>query len=82
MYQERPTTHVPGKDHFRKGRLTYHFGYNPIILILKMILAKKGAISILRGYLQARKEKWKLNDKEVRKYLVGDSFFIFKSLKH
>lgn len=77
MYQERPTTRVAGKDHFRNGRLTYHFGYNPILLILKMILAKKGAISILRGYFHARKENWKLKDKEVRKYFGWRFFFHF-----
>ncbi|MHA2247511.1 MAG: glycosyltransferase family 2 protein [Candidatus Hodarchaeales archaeon] len=77
MYQERPTTRVAGKDHYRNGRLTYHFGYNPILLALKMILAKKGAISILRGYLNARKDNWKLKDKEVRKYFGWRFFFHF-----
>ena len=75
MYQERPTTRVAGKDHFRNGRLTYHFGYNPILLIMKMILAKKGAFSILRGYNDARRKKWKLKDKEVRQYF-GWRFFL------
>ena len=75
MYQERPTTRVAGKDHFRNGRLTYHFGYNPILLFLKMILAKKGALTILRGYLNARRENWKLKDGEVRKYF-GWRFFL------
>ena len=77
MYQERPTTRVAGKNHFRNGRLTYHFGYNPILLLLKMILAKKGALTILRGYLNARKEKWKLQDSEVRKYFGWRFFFHF-----
>ncbi|MFX0170565.1 MAG: glycosyltransferase family 2 protein [Candidatus Hodarchaeota archaeon] len=75
MYQKRPTTRVAGKNHFRNGRLTYHFGYNPILLILKIVLAKKGALAILRGYLDARRKKWKLNDKEVRKYF-GWMFFL------
>jgi len=77
MYQERPTTRVAGKNHFRNGRLTYYFGYNPILLLLKMILAKKGALSILRGYLDARKKKWKLNDDTVRKYFGWGFFFHF-----
>jgi hypothetical protein len=75
MYQERPTTRVAGKNHFRNGRLTYHFGYNPILLFLKMVLAKKGALTILRGYLDARKKKWKLRDEEVRRYF-GWGFFL------
>jgi glycosyltransferase involved in cell wall biosynthesis len=75
LYQERPTTRVAGKNHFRNGRLTYYFGYNPILLILKMILAKKGAITILKGYLDARKKKWRLKDTEVRKYF-GWRFFL------
>lgn len=75
MYQERPTTRVAGKNHFRNGRLTYHFGYNPILLLLKMVLANKGALFILRGYLDARKKKWKLKDEEVRKYF-GWGFFL------
>lgn len=75
MYQERPTTRVAGKDHFRNGRLTYHFGYNPVLLLLKMILAKSGALTIMKGYLEARKNKWRLKDSEVRKYF-GWRFFL------
>ncbi|MHA2157195.1 MAG: glycosyltransferase family 2 protein [Candidatus Hodarchaeales archaeon] len=75
MYQERPTTRVIGKDNHRNGRLTYHFGYNPILLLLKLILAKKGAISIFKGYIDARKKKWKLEDEEVRKYFGWKFFF-------
>ena len=77
IYQERPTTRVVGKNHFRNGRLTYYFGYNPILLLLKMILAKKGALTILRGYLDARRKKWKLNDDAVRKYFGWRFFFHF-----
>ena len=75
MIQERPTTRVAKKDLYRNGRLTYHFGYNPILLLLKVILAGTGGIRILKGYWAARKEKWKLNDKEVRKYF-GWKFFL------
>lgn len=77
MYQERPTTRVAGKDHFRNGRLTYHFGYNPILLLMKVILAKRGGLSIIRGYLAARKKKWRLKDNEVRKYFGWRFFFHF-----
>jgi len=75
MYQERPTTRVAGRDYFRNGRLSYYFGYNPLLLFLKMVMAKRGALTILRGYLSARKDKWKLKDKEVRKYFGWRFFF-------
>ena len=75
MYQERPTTRVAGKDLYRNGRLTYHFGYNPLLLLIKMIIAKKGALEMFRGYLKARKANWKLEDEEVRKYF-GWRFFL------
>jgi glycosyltransferase involved in cell wall biosynthesis len=77
MYQERPTTRVAGKDNFRNGRLTYYFGYNPILLLMKMILARRGAITILKGYLDARKRKWRLRDSEVRRYFGWRFFFHF-----
>ncbi|MHA2174288.1 MAG: glycosyltransferase family 2 protein [Candidatus Hodarchaeales archaeon] len=75
MIQSRPTTRVVQKDLFRNGRLTYHFGYNPILLLLKTILAGFKGIDILKGYWSARKEKWKLKDKEVRNYF-GWKFFL------
>lgn len=75
MIQERPTTRVAKKDLFRNGRLTYHFGYNPVLLLLKAVLAGFGGIQILQGYWKARKEKWKLKDKEVRNYF-GWKFFL------
>ncbi|MFW9777488.1 MAG: glycosyltransferase family 2 protein [Candidatus Heimdallarchaeota archaeon] len=77
MYQKRPTTRVAGKDLYRNGRLTFHFGYNPILLLLKVILAKRGALTFLRGYLDGRRENWRLTDKEVRKYFGWRFFFHF-----
>lgn len=77
MYQERPTTRVIGKDNFRNRRLTYHFGYNPILLLLKILITRKGGLTLLRGYLSARKEKWKLKDDEVRQYFGWRFFFHF-----
>jgi glycosyltransferase involved in cell wall biosynthesis len=75
MIQERPTTRVAKKDLFRNGRLTYHFGYNTILLLLKTILAGFNGVKILKGYWSARKEKWKLKDKDVRNYF-GWKFFL------
>ncbi|MHA1979368.1 MAG: glycosyltransferase [Candidatus Hodarchaeales archaeon] len=77
MYQERPTTRVVQKDLYRSGRLTYHFGYNPILLLMKIILAKKGGLTLFKGYWNARNEKWVLPDKEVRNYFGWRFFFHF-----
>lgn len=75
MFQERPTTRVAKKDLYRSGRLTYHFGYNPILLIMKVVIARTGGLKLLKGYWNARKNKWKLNDSEVRGYF-GWKFFL------
>ena len=75
FYTKRPTTRVIKKDLFRNGRITYHFGYNPILLLMKVVLAGRGGIKILKGYRYARKTKWRLRDKEVRKYF-GWRFFL------
>ncbi|MFX0184852.1 MAG: glycosyltransferase [Candidatus Hodarchaeota archaeon] len=75
FYTKRPTTRVVKKDLYRNGRITYHFGYNPILLLMKMILAGKGGLQIWRGYRQAKKVKWQLKDREVRKYF-GWRFFL------
>ncbi len=75
FYTKRPTTRVAKKDLYRNGRLTYHFGYNPILLLMKVILAGRGGIKILKGYRDARKVKWQLKDKDVRKYF-GWRFFL------
>ncbi len=74
MIQERPTSRVARKDLYRNGRLTYHFGYNPILLLSKVLLAGLGGREILKGYLKARNRQWRLKDKEVRKYF-GWKFF-------
>jgi glycosyltransferase involved in cell wall biosynthesis len=75
FYTKRPTTRVAKKDLYRNGRITYHFGYNPILLLMKIILAGKGGLQIWRGYRQAKKVKWQLKDREVRKYF-GWRFFL------
>jgi len=78
FYTERPTTRVVKKDLVRNGRLTYHFGYNPILLLMKVVLARKGGLKIWKGYRQARKNKWKLKDKSVRSYFGWRFFLHFK----
>lgn len=74
-FKSRITTRVSGKSSFRNGRLTYHFGYNPMLVLLKMILLRRRALVFLRGYLDARKNKWRLKDAEVRKWF-GWRFFL------
>jgi len=75
FYTSRPTTRVVKKDLHRNGRLTYLFGYNPILLLMKVVLARTGGLTLLKGYFQARKNKWRLKDKEVRDYF-GWKFFL------
>ena len=65
LYTDRATTRLSNRNNFRDGRLTYHFGYNPLILLYKVIFRGK---DVLRGYLDARKNNWKLPDPEVRKW--------------
>ncbi len=75
FYTSRPTTRVMKKDLFRNGRLSYHFGYNPILVLMKIILAGTGGLKILKGYRSARKASWKLKDSDVRSYF-GWKFFL------
>jgi len=79
LYTTRSTKRVKGKDQFRSGRLTYHFGYNPLLVVMKTVLAKKQAITFLKGYNNARKNKWKLPDKQVRQFFGWR--FIFHPFK-
>jgi hypothetical protein len=62
----RPTTRVANRDAFRSGRLSYHFGYNPLLVLVKIILHKFKGRLFLQGYFAARKAKWQLQDQKVR----------------
>jgi len=64
----QPTTRVKNLNPFRNGQLTYHFGYNPLLVIMKALLSKTKIIKFIRGYLDARKMGWILHDDEVRKF--------------
>ncbi len=77
FYASRPTSRVIKKDLYRSGRLTFHFGYNPLLVILKVILARTGAITFLKGYFNARKQEWKLEDKKVRSFFGWRFIFHF-----
>lgn len=65
LYCSRPTTRLAKMDKFRDGRLTYHFGYNPLLLLYKILFR---GIDVWKGYSDARKKKWRLPDEEVRKW--------------
>jgi len=68
----RKTTRLENRDLFRDGRLTYHFGYNWLLLLYKIIT--RGRV-VWYGYLDARKNKWLLKDSEVRKHF-GWRYFL------
>lgn len=65
LYCSRPTTRLVKGNNFRDGRLTYHFGYNPLLLLYKIIFR---GTDILKGYRDARKKRWRLPDESVRKW--------------
>lgn len=68
MFSFKPTTRVVKKDLYRSGRLSYHFGYNPLLVLMKTVLAGRGSKQFLKGYRKARKNIWILRDTEVRKF--------------
>jgi hypothetical protein len=70
----RPTTRIANRDAARSGRLSYHFGYNPLLVAIKALLHRTQATTFLRGYWQARRQKWQLQDQKVRDYF-GWSYF-------
>lgn len=72
LYSSRPTTRLNNRDNFRDGRLTYHFGYNPLLLLYKILFR---GLDVWKGYRDAQKKKWKLPDPEVRKYF-GWRYFL------
>jgi len=76
LYTDQPTTRVQNLNPYRNGMLTYHFGYNPLLVLMKTLLSKRKALEFLRGYKEARRTGWILPDEEVRK------FFGWKFLLH
>lgn len=75
----KPTTRVKNLNPHRNGTLTYHFGYNPLLVLMKTILSKGKAFEFLRGYREAKRNKWQLPDKEVRQFFGWR--FIFHPFK-
>lgn len=61
----RPSTNFIKADTFADGRYTYHFGYNWLLLLYKILTRGFG---VYRGYMSARRENWKLKDDAVRKF--------------
>lgn len=65
LYSTRPTTRLERGNNFRDGRLTYHFGYNPLLLLYKVLFRGK---DIWKGYQSAKRIQWRLPDPEVRRW--------------
>lgn len=68
LFTDQPTTRVKNLNPYRNGRLSYHFGYNLLLVLMKTILSKGKALEFLRGYREARRTGWILPDKEVRRF--------------
>ena len=65
IYASRSTTRVSNRDNFRDGRLSYHFGYNPLLILYKVLFR---GLDVLRGYREARQQQWRLPDEKVRQW--------------
>ena len=65
LHCSRPTTRLAKMDKFRDGRLSYHFGYNPLLILYKIIFR---GTDVWKGYRDAKKKKWRLPDESVRKW--------------
>ena len=65
LYSSRSTTRLTCRNNFRDGRLTYHFGYNVLLLVYKILFRGR---EVLKGYRDAKRKNWRLADEEVRKW--------------
>lgn len=74
LYTTRPTTRLNNMNRFRDGRLSYHFGYNPLFIVYKVIFRGK---DVWKGYCDAKKNNWRLSDQEVRKWFGWRYWFHF-----
>lgn len=74
LYSDRTTTRLAKGNNFRDGRLTYHFGYNPLLLGYKILFRGK---DIWKGYCDAKKNNWVLPDPEVRSWFGWKYLFHF-----
>ncbi|MHA2243691.1 MAG: glycosyltransferase [Candidatus Hodarchaeales archaeon] len=74
LYSSRATTRLVRRNNFRDGRLTYHFGSNPLLLLYKVIFRGR---DVWRGYRDAKKKKWRLPDPEVRRFFGWRYLFRF-----
>ncbi|MFX0170570.1 MAG: glycosyltransferase family 2 protein [Candidatus Hodarchaeota archaeon] len=79
------TTQLTKKGAFRRGRLAYYFGFNPLSVFIRAIIAefvfKTNGKQLIWGYLVARQKKWQINNKKIRHYWFHQLFFLdIKSL--
>ncbi len=70
--QINPTTQLTSKGAFRRGRLAYYFGFNPISVLFRALIAefmtRKGGKNLFQGYIFAWKNKWRINNELIRGY--------------
>jgi len=83
--QLSPTTQLTKKGAFRKGKLAYYFGFNPLSVILRAFIAefllRRDGKSLWHGYLIARRNKWKINNELIRQYWFKNILILdFKAL--
>lgn len=74
LYSTRPTTRLMRRNNYRDGRLTYHFGYNPLLVLYKVLFRGK---DVWRGYQDAKRNQWRLPDPTVRKWFGWRYWFHF-----
>jgi glycosyltransferase involved in cell wall biosynthesis len=78
--QLSPSTQLTKKGAFRRGRLAYYFGFNPLSIILRTIITefilRRDGKSLWKGYLIARRNKWKINNELIRQFWFKNSLIL------
>jgi glycosyltransferase involved in cell wall biosynthesis len=79
------TTQLTRKGAFRRGRLAYYFGFNPLSVVIRAIITefifRTNGKQFLQGYLIARRRKWQISNKKIRQFWFRNFFFLdLKSL--
>ncbi len=84
IYQSRPTTQLTSKGIRRQGRLMYYHNYHPLLVFLSVIyriMRRQNGGDLIKGYLEARRKKWKIKDPDVRWYFALGRLFDMKLWK-
>ncbi len=73
IYQMRPTTQLTAKGIRRQGRLMYYHNYHPLLVLLSVVYRisrGQNGFNLIKGYLEARRRKWKIKDPDVKWYFA------------